>query len=911
MPRRTARAIACAIAGLALLACLQMENRALAAQPTATRSSTLTPRVIPAKPLRSSVDRSVTGGSVVVKFREEPQVRLKGDRLISLRSVSTKELEATLSPYLTNHMERLFKSQPEERLERQREALQQKSGRELPDLNSYVRIEVSSGSEAEALVNQLNGLDLVELAYFEPLPEPAGDITPTTPDYKPFQGYRTAAPAGVDADYANLLAGGDGTGVKIVDIEGGWQTTHEDLEKAVNGLIAGTMINDQSWINHGTAVIGEMIGGDNGYGVTGICPGADIGMVSIGSLSAADAIYTAVANLNPGDLILIELHAPGPHYNFQSRTDQLGYVCMEYWQGNFDAIQYAWANGITVIEAAGNGAENFDDLALYNHLFDTLYRNSHAIIAGAGYPNTSGLDRQRQSFSNYGKRVNLQGYGSGVYTTGYGDLFTGGGDPNQYYTAGFSGTSSASPIITGAVACLQGRYKAAYGTYLTADQIRTALVATGTLQLGDTTKHIGPRPNLQAAISGFTAPPSLYTSPLMLDTAVLQGISPSYTVWLHNRSASTPVAYSASGNDSLAFQKMPNWLTVSPSTGTVSPADSVALTVTLNSTVLTPRVEMYKGLVEVNWGPVPQPLDSLDVVPVFFTVQCNDTTYLAVSSSDPGGPAYSWINAKLLGTKLGNGTFYNGTLNPLDDGTSGPIPIGFNFPYFDSTYSQMYISPNGAISFTNADINFSGYYSGTSLPGSPFTTFLPAFWNDLIIDSSQVPQSGVYIYKSATLDTTVIEWYRLANFVNFDTLTTFELILTSDGHIRYQYHTVDAGALNQTALIGLSQIDCQAENYYDNGTPSGHLVHDGMAVLFSSTTVQQPVMAGNVDGLGGIDIGDLTYLVEYLFFSGPAPVPAESGDLDCSGATDIGDLTYMVEYLFFSGAQPCSYLAVI
>ena len=33
------------------------------------------------------------------------------------------------------------------------------------------------------------------------------------------------------------------------------------------------------------------------------------------------------------------------------------------------------------------------------------------------------------------------------------------------------------------------------------------------------------------------------------------------------------------------------------------------------------------------------------------------------------------------------------------------------------------------------------------------------------------------------------------------------------------------------------------------------------------------VNRGNVDGEGGINVADLTYLVDYLFFEGPAPPP--------------------------------------
>ena len=49
-----------------------------------------------------------------------------------------------------------------------------------------------------------------------------------------------------------------------------------------------------------------------------------------------------------------------------------------------------------------------------------------------------------------------------VTTLGYGDA-QGGASENTWYTLRFSGTSSASPIVTGAVACLQGRAKAKNG----------------------------------------------------------------------------------------------------------------------------------------------------------------------------------------------------------------------------------------------------------------------------------------------------------------------------------------------------------------------------------------------------------------------------------------------------------------
>ena len=98
-------------------------------------------------------------------------------------------------------------------------------------------------------------------------------------------------------------------------------------------------------------------------------------------------------------------------------------------------------------------------------------------------------------FTNFGQRVDLNGWGLNVVTCAYGDLQD--GEETEWYTAFFSGTSSASPIVTGAVASLQGMVEASFGFSLDANLARTILVATGTPVGGD--QQIGPRPDLEAA----------------------------------------------------------------------------------------------------------------------------------------------------------------------------------------------------------------------------------------------------------------------------------------------------------------------------------------------------------------------------------------------------------------------------
>jgi hypothetical protein len=867
----------------------------------------LTKRAPALKPSQYQISSKADITRVVVKFREASFVRLRGDRLISLKGHSLSEVNALLLPYLNGRLSRLFSS-PEKELDRARAIYEAGSQHELADLNLYYQIDITDPSEAEMVVGDLNGLDIVEIAYAEPKLQLAEDIDPPTPDFEPSQTYLLAAPGGIDAVYANSLPGGDGTGVKIIDLEFSWNESHEDLEKALGGSIG---YGDDPDGDHGTAVLGAMIAGDNGYGVTGICSGADVRMVSVVYRSAADAIFLAVDSLDRGDVMLLELHAPGPRYDFQIRPDQLGYICVEYWQANFDVILYAWAKGIIVVEAAGNGAENYDD-PLYGQLFDTTYRNSHAIIVGAGAPPSGnyGVDRSRLSFSNYGERVNLQGYGKEVFTTGFGSYWDGGGDPDQYYTAEFDGTSAASPIVTGALVCLQGYYISTYGIPFTSDYGRDILYATGSPQQENPGEHIGPRPDLTAAIAALGPPASLYVNPVCIDTAVDEGLMAFVALWLHNRSTANALDFETVGIDSLDGGDGPDWLTVSPETGTVPMNDSLQLTVSLDASIIEGGFSYYRGMIEINWGISAGVLDSISLVPVYFMVQClDDSTFLVRSSADPGGPVFEWVEIKDIGTAIPDCEFYNSFAGePLDDGTAGPFDLPFEIPFYDTSYSQFYVGVNGAISFTEDELNDEGYYSPFTIPDNPFTTFIAPFWSDLTIDEDHGGNGDIYCYYSPTDDSTIIEWYHVGNFDNpRDTTTTFQIVLTDEGDIIFRYLEVGWSELESTALIGLNAEGCAITPYFNEGEPLEHKVADSVVVQFDRRFY--PVMAGDCNGDSVINLLDVTNLINYLYKDGPAPEPIESADPNCDEAVNILDGTYLINYLYKDGPEPCYYQA--
>lgn len=203
--------------------------------------------------------------------------------------------------------------------------------------------------------------------------------------------------------------------------------------------------------------------------------------------------------------MLIELHRPGPRSS--PAAGQFGYLPMEFWRAEFVAIQYAInVRGVVVVEAAGNGSQNLDD-PLYDPSggAEPQRRDSGAIVVGAGAPPNGlyGADRSRLDFSNYGTRVDCQGWGRSVVTLGYGDLRS--GSPQQQYTAEFSGTSSASPIVAAACACVQGHARARDRTDVTCATLRDWLRRTGTPQMdgpnGPAAQRIGNRPDLRALLA--------------------------------------------------------------------------------------------------------------------------------------------------------------------------------------------------------------------------------------------------------------------------------------------------------------------------------------------------------------------------------------------------------------------------
>jgi hypothetical protein len=388
----------------------------------------------------------------------------------------------------------------------------------VADLGCYFVVHAGARAPEPEVADLLREQSLVEFAY--PKPPIALPSAPAADDLRGGQGYLDDAPGGIGARAAWERPGGRGAGVRLIDVEGDWRFSHQDLGNR-GKLLGGRPEGDIEHRNHGTNVLGMLLGVHDERGVDGICPETAIGTVSFqpeDRWGSAGAIAYAANRLAPGDILLVEMQRPGPLADLDDEQSQDGYLPMSYWPDDLTAMQYAVGRGVIVVEAAGNGAQHLDDTSYGGpgpgfrpHRPNPFLRDgldSGSILVGAGAPPSGkgGPDRAHLRFSNWGRALDAQGWGRDVATTGgtgpgADEAFP--GEEDAWYTEAFAGTSSAAPMVAGALACVQGMLHAAGREPLTPTQARTALHETGSPQQpakDGSLKQIGNRPDIAQLI---------------------------------------------------------------------------------------------------------------------------------------------------------------------------------------------------------------------------------------------------------------------------------------------------------------------------------------------------------------------------------------------------------------------------
>lgn len=352
-----------------------------------------------------------------------------------------------------------------------------------------------SNEDAEKIAHTLERfpeVEYVSLMSSTPIEPPFAKAFVATPDLESLQTYLNDNP-GINAKYA-WSRGITGQNIRVRDVEYGFYKTHEMLANQNSiqlepGYSPNSGLSGNNYRDHGTAVVSILGSVKDNIGLSGAAYNASeikgyMEWTTVGYNRAA-AVSRSINASQAGDIILYEMQTGGKD----------GQYCpAEYDSVIWDLTKAATDSGIIIIAAAGNGNQNLDDPFYASYM---ARGNSGAIIVGAGSPNTT---HSKLSFSTYGNRVDVQGWGSNVLAAGYGSYQKYDNDNNRTYNY-FSGTSSATPVVASAAILIQSFYRQTTGQYLSPAAMKNLLISTGIPQGGTVTgQKIGPFPNVKNAI---------------------------------------------------------------------------------------------------------------------------------------------------------------------------------------------------------------------------------------------------------------------------------------------------------------------------------------------------------------------------------------------------------------------------
>ncbi|MEO7868822.1 MAG: S8 family serine peptidase, partial [Candidatus Eisenbacteria bacterium] len=581
---------------------------------------------------------------------------------------------------------------------------------------------------------------------------------------------------------------------------------------------------------HGTHIAGVIAArGDNGVGIAGVNWRLRVMAIkfldSVGSGTSSNAVLALQYGVQMGCRLTNNSWGGGP----ASRAVH-------------DAIEAAGAAGQLFVAAAGNAGSDNDA----QPLFPASYGSENIVVVAA----TDHAD-QLAGFSNYGlTSVDIAAPGDGILST-----WPGGG-----YRS-LSGTSMATPHVTGAAAFLLGRFPS-----MTAMQAKARLMRFSRPLTGLTTRTTsGGRLDLALASADpdTLAPGAIsdlrserigsnrialaWTStgddssagsaslvevryrvgafdPDSFATASLAGMpappvaGETQRFEVQGLAADTPYAFALRARDEFGnpgpVSTVLTQRTLPPPRVRITPLVFTASLSTGDSA--SREVELFNDSPGTYDWQAPQPqLDRIVSQPSpAWPERAGDKgvegPIWPAQTAGEGGPdafGYRWIDSRTRGGPAFRWADIIAPTNQLaitgDEQVSGLMPVGFTFPFYGRPYTRVRVSTNGYLSFGD---NGSSFLNGGLPSLSGPRALVAPFWDDLDFGAGE--KRAYAHFDGSRL---VVTWADVPRYNDPGSRLTFQAILYPSGEIRFQYLRLEGqlegatvGIQDSTRTIGLT-----------------------------------------------------------------------------------------------------------
>jgi hypothetical protein len=196
-------------------------------------------------------------------------------------------------------------------------------------------------------------------------------------------------------------------------------------------------------------------------------------------------------------------------------------------------------------------------------------------------------------------------------------------------------------------------------------------------------------------------------------------------------------------------------------------------------------------------------------------------TIVEMDASDKFG--YQWSEVAYAWTDItGQGAL---SFNDMDDDFAGPLPIGFSFPFYENTYTQLYVSTDGLVTFENGVVEISNQFLPRDI--KPNNLIAP-LWMDLHTCPSTPCTAKVFTKLLSSPARFVIQWNEVVRYGSSNPLT-FQVVLYPSGDIELRYKTITGELGDYT--VGIEDRDgADGLTAVYNGQPSG--LSSGKAIRF-------------------------------------------------------------------------------